>query len=322
MFSFFDIVYLELTRTCNLKCIHCLNNSGIKQKDELTKDELLKLIKKLSSLGVQEIRFTGGEPLLFNGIYDLIKFATEEGICTSLGTNGTLITKEVAKKLKESGLKKVVVSIDGNKKTHDKIRGKKNYQKAMHGLKYLQKNGINVRVNSVIMKSNMDDVIKLAKKMSRKKITIFIRRFISSGRGKELENNMLNKKDYDYVRNKLQKELTKKTYVNGHYLRNDEGVNSRIKLPFEIRGCKAGQRAITILPNGDINLCGFLAAQDFPKVGNIKELDDFLDFWILINKNDHLLNLRNNLDKYNKLLNVQETYCLAYIANYLKDNKL
>lgn len=322
MFSFFDIVYLELTRACNLKCIHCLNNSGIKQKDELTKEDLLKLIKNFSSNGVQEIRFTGGEPLLFNGIYDLIKFATEEGICTSLGTNGTLITKEVAKKLKESGLKKVVVSIDGNKKTHDKIRGKKNYQKAMHGLKYLKQNDINVRVNSVIMKSNMDDVIKLAKKMSRKKITIFIRRFISSGRGKELENNMLNKKDYDYVRNKLQKELTKKTYVNGHYLRNDEGVNSRIKLPFEIRGCKAGQRAITILPNGDVNLCGFLAAQDFPKVGNIKELDDFLNFWILINKNDYLLNLRNNLDKYNKLLNVQETYCLAYIANYLKDNKL
>ena len=322
MFSFFDIVYLELTRACNLKCIHCLNNSGIKQKDELTKEDLLKLIKNFSSHGVQEIRFTGGEPLLFNGIYDLIRFATEEGICTSLGTNGTLVTKEVAKKLKESGLKKVVVSIDGNKKTHDKIRGKKNYQKAMNGLKYLKQNDINVRVNSVIMKSNMDDVIKLAKKMSRKKITIFIRRFISSGRGKELENNMLNKKDYDYVRNKLQKELTKKTYVNGHYLRNDEGVNSRIKLPFEIRGCKAGQRAITILPNGDVNLCGFLAAQDFPKVGNIKEIDDFLNFWITINKNDYLLNLRNNLDKYNKLLNVQETYCLAYIANYLKDNKL
>ena len=322
MFSFFDIVYLELTRACNLKCIHCLNNSGIKQKDELTKEDLLKLIKNFSSHGVQEIRFTGGEPLLFNGIYDLIRFATEEGICTSLGTNGTLVTKEVAKKLKESGLKKVVVSIDGNKKTHDKIRGRKNYQKAMKGLKYLQKNGINVRVNSVIMKSNMEDVIKLAKKMSRKKITIFIRRFISSGRGKELEDNMLNKNDYDYVRNKLQKELTKKTYVNGHYLRNDEGVNSRIKLPFEIRGCKAGQRAITILPNGDVNLCGFLATQDFPKVGNIKEIDDFLNFWITINKNDYLLNLRNNLDKYNKLLNVQETYCLAYIANYLKDNKL
>mgnify|MGYP002601340448 FL=1 len=322
MFSFFDIVYLELTRACNLKCIHCLNNSGIKQKDELTKEDLLKLIKNFSSHGVQEIRFTGGEPLLFNGIYDLIKFATEEGICTSLGTNGTLVTKEVAKKLKESGLKKVVVSIDGNKKIHDKIRGRKNYQKAMHGLKYLQKNGINVRVNSVIMKSNMEDVIKLAKKISRKKITIFIRRFISSGRGKHLENNMLNKKDYDYVRNKLQKELTKKTYVNGHYLRNDEGVNSRIKLPFEIRECKAGQRAITILPNGDVNLCGFLAAQDFPKVGNIKEIDDFLNFWITINKKDYLLNLRNNLDKYNKLLNVQETYCLAYIANYLKDNKL
>ena len=58
MFSFFDIVYLELTRACNLKCIHCLNNSGIKQKDELTKEDLLKLIKNFSSHGVQEIRFT------------------------------------------------------------------------------------------------------------------------------------------------------------------------------------------------------------------------------------------------------------------------
>ena len=76
-FSFFDIVYIELTRGCNLRCIHCLNNSGKKNDDELAKEEWIELIKKFASYGVQEIRFTGGEPLIFSGIYDLIKAATE-----------------------------------------------------------------------------------------------------------------------------------------------------------------------------------------------------------------------------------------------------
>lgn len=321
-FSFFDIVYIELTRGCNLRCIHCLNNSGTIKDNELTKDEWISIINKFSNLGVQEIRFTGGEPLLFNGIYELIKYATKNGICTSLGTNGTLITKQIAKKLSESGLKKAIISIDGNRKIHDSIRGKGNYKKSMKGLKYLKKNNIDVRINSVIMKSNMDDIINFSKKIHKKKITLFIRRFIESGRGKNLENNMLTKKDYDYIREKLKKELECGLYINGHYLRNDEGINSRIKLPFSIRGCKAGQRAITILPNGDINLCGFLAAQNFSNVGNIKNIKDIGKFWIDINSNDKLLELRNNLDKYNNRENVQETYCLAYIVNYLKENKL
>ena len=171
------------------------------------------------------------------------------------------------------------------------------------------------------MKSNMEDVIKLAKEMDKNKITLFIRRFIESGRGKKLKNNMLTAEDYDYVREQLQDIIQKDSYVNGHYLRNDEGVHSRIKLPFTIRGCKAGQRAIAIMPDGDIQLCGFLSAQEFPAIENIRNISNWREFWNELQKMDGLKFLRDNLDEYNKQPNIQETYCLAYIQKYLNDKK-
>lgn len=317
-FSFADIIYLELTRGCNLRCKHCLNDSGKIMINQLKEEEFEKLIKELSDAGIQEIRFTGGEPLLYKDIYKLIKLCTDMGICTSLGTNGTLVTRGIAQKLKEVGLKKAVVSIDGTKEMHDKIRGKGNYDKSMAGLKYLKDVGINVRVNAVIMRSNMEDVINLAKELNKEKITLFIRRFIESGRGENLKNNMLNQKDYDYVREQLKEELDGSApYVNGHYLRINEGVHPRIPLPFTIKGCKAGQRAIAIMPDGEIQLCGFLSAQAFPGVGNIRNIKSWTAFWDELQKLDKLKLLRDKLNEYNSVEEVQETYCLAYIQRYL-----
>lgn len=317
-FSFADIVYLELTRGCNLRCKHCLNDSGEIMANQLNNEEFEKLINDLAKAGIQEIRFTGGEPLLYKDIYKLIKLATDNGICTSLGTNGTLATEEVAKKLKEAGLKKVVVSIDGTRDMHDEIRGKGNYDKAIEGLKKLKDAGIDVRVNAVIMKSNMEDVIRLAKEMNREKITLFIRRFIESGRGENLKCNMLDQKDYQYVKEQLKEELSDDTpYVNGHYLRINEGVHPRIPLPFTIRGCKAGQRAIAIMPDGEIQLCGFLSAQGFPGVDNVRNIKNWTSFWDELQKLDKLKVLRDTLDEYNSIPGVQETYCLAYIQRYL-----
>lgn len=240
--------------------------------NQLNYSELEKLIKDLADAGIQEIRFTGGEPLLYKKIYELIDLSSRLGIYTSLGTNGTLLFKDVVEKLKDAGLNKVVISIDGTKDIHDLIRGEGTYDKAMSGLKYIQEIGIKTRINSVIMRSNMNEVIELAKELHKMKINLFIRRFIESGRGTELQNNMLSKEDYDYVRTQLHYELSSGPYVNGHYLRNDEGIIPRIKLPFEIKGCKAGQRALAIMPDGDVHLCGFLAAQGFKAVGNIREI--------------------------------------------------
>ncbi len=320
-FSFADIAYLELTRECNLRCKHCLNNSGKLIKNQLSIKELRKLVQDLIDSGIQEIRFTGGEPLMFENIYELIKLCDDNGVCTSIGTNGTLVTPRVASMLKEAGLKKVVVSIDGTEKRHDIIRGRGNYEKTINGLKYLKEVGLNVRVNAVIMKSNIEDVIKLAKEMNKNKITLFIRRFIESGRGEKLKNNMLTADDYNYVKKQLYNEIQTAKYVNGHYLRNDEGVHPRIKLPFLIRGCKAGQRALSIMPDGKIQLCGFLAPQGFLAIDNVKNVKNWRELWNKIQKMDRLKYLRDNLDKYNEQPNIQETYCLAYIQRYLNVNK-
>lgn len=317
-FSFADIAYIELTRACNLKCKHCLNNSGIAMKNQFTLEELTNLICKLSKAGIQEIRFTGGEPLVFKNIVNLIKLANDNGIYTSIGTNGTLITKQVAKDLKQAGLKKAVVSIDGTETMHDYIRGVGNYQKTIEGIQNLKDNQIEVRVNAVVMHTNLEDIITLAKQMHKNEVSLFIRRFIESGRGANLENNTLTKNEYDYLRDKLSNELENGKYVNGHYLRNDEGILHRIQLPFNfIKGCKAGQRAIVIMPDGQLHLCGFLAAQGFPSIGNSRDIEDWIQYWNKIHSKDYLSTLRENLDTYNNLPNVQETNCLAYVQRFL-----
>lgn len=322
-FSFADIAYLEVTRACNLRCKHCLNNSGEAIPNQLNLAELKRLVEDWSKEGIQEIRFTGGEPLVFNGIFELIELATNLGVYASIGTNATLVTKDIAKKLKKAGLKKAVASIDGTERMHDYIRGEGNYKKAIEGIKNLESEGINVRVNAVIMKTNMDDIITLAKELNKKKIPLFIRRFIESGRGENLKDNTLTKADYDYVREQLKNELENDKYIGGHYLRNDEGINHRVELPFRfIKGCKAGERAIVVTPEGDLHLCGFLAAQGFEPVGNVRNVEDWSEYWVNLHKRDCLHELRENLDNYNNIEGIQPTNCLAYVQRYLTGGKV
>ena len=79
------------------------------------------------------------------------------------------------------------------------------------------------------------------------------------------------------------------------------------------KGCgRAGQRTIVIIPNGDIHFCGFLAAQGFPPINNIRKVNDFSDFWMKLHSQDKLVNLQNDLNIYNSIPGVQKTSCLAY----------
>jgi len=315
IFSFADTVFIELTRKCNLFCKHCLNNSGKKVDNELTKNEVLDLINELSLSGVQEIRFTGGEPLLFEGIYEIINCANNNGLRTSLGTNATLITKDVAYKLKQSGLNNAVVSLDGTKKIHDSIRGKGNFENTMKGLKYLIDADIDVRVNSVIMKNNIKEVIELAKLLNKKGIKIFIRQFVSTGRGKNLKNYSLNNNEYKNVKEKLTSELSEN--VQGHNLKNNNGTNSRISLGFEISSCRAGQRTMCITPEGNIFPCGFLASQGFRPLGNVRNVESFCDFWYELANKDILLNIRKEMKNYNETHD-EKIKCMAEYYGKMK----
>lgn len=322
-FSFADIAYIELTRRCNLKCKHCLNNSGVTGNNEINYDELIRVINELIKSGIFEIRFTGGEPLLYPKIYDIIKYCTDNSVYVSIGTNGTLITETVIKKLKNSGLNKVIISLDGTKKVHDSIRGKGNFDKTITAIGLLKKYEVDYKINSVIMRDNMDDIITLAKQMYKEGNPLFIRRFIESGRGINLKDNVLKFEDYEYVKSQLKEELRDGKIIRGHYINlMDETQSSRMKIPFNIRiSCKAGQRAIIITPEGNIHFCGFLAAQGFPPIDNISNVRDFREFWENIDYEKRLKVLNNKLDEYNSQLNIQKTNCLAYVQNMINKRK-
>src|SRR3990170_5027619 len=131
------VVVWNVTRTCNLHCVHCYADShGKEYEGELTTEEALRVIDDLAQFGAPVILFSGGEPLLRPDLFQLIRYAKDKGIRGVLSTNGTLITREVVRQLKEFGLSYVGVSIDGPEHIHDRFRGKKGaFQEALQGIR-------------------------------------------------------------------------------------------------------------------------------------------------------------------------------------------
>ncbi len=288
-FSAPDIIYLELTRDCNLKCTHCLNDSGKPIDNELVHMRRLELLDEFIAFGAQEIRFTGGEPLMASGIFEYISKVRGNGLRATIGTNGTLIDYNVAKRLQESGLNVAVVSIDGLKDKHDLIRGVGTFQKAIKGIDFLKSFGIKVRINMVAMKNNLIDIPQVVQYAFDHEIPVMIRRFILSGRASDSKES-LSSEEYLWLRDKLKLLLNSpKKLVRGHHLKEDEIV-PRIKIPFGWCKCKAGRRGIAIMSDGVVYTCGFLPTMGIPSVGDLK--------------NQHLSDIW-------KTLNVSITKCLA-----------
>jgi len=120
------VVVWNMTRRCNLKCIHCYSNSAdIDYPDELTAEEGKKLIDDLAAFGSPVILFSGGEPLMRKDLSDLAQYARDKGMRAVISTNGTLITKEIAAKLQKVGLSYVGVSLDGLEKRTIDSAGRK-----------------------------------------------------------------------------------------------------------------------------------------------------------------------------------------------------
>ncbi len=160
------VVVWNLTRSCNLHCAHCYTDSYDRHyESELSTEEAMKVIDELARFGVPVILFSGGEPLLREDIFQLIRYAKEKGIRGVLSTNGTLITPQVARQLGEFGLSYVGVSIDGPEHVHDKFRGKKGaFQEALQGIRNCLAEGIRVGIRMTLTKYNheyIDDVFRL-----------------------------------------------------------------------------------------------------------------------------------------------------------------
>ena len=119
------VVVWNMTARCNLECRHCyIESSPAATSRELSTDEARALIDDLAALGAPVVLFSGGEPLLRDDVYDLAAYASARGLRPSLSTNGTLITPEVAARLKDAGFAYVGVSLDGAEATHDYFRNR------------------------------------------------------------------------------------------------------------------------------------------------------------------------------------------------------
>ncbi|HXX33245.1 MAG TPA: radical SAM protein, partial [Thermodesulfobacteriota bacterium] len=114
----------ELTRSCNLACVHCRASAERgPYAGELSTQEALKVMDGIALVGKPVIILTGGEPLLRSDVFDLAKYGTEKGFRMVMATNGTLFTEETVEKMKASGIQRISVSIDGpTPETHDAFR--------------------------------------------------------------------------------------------------------------------------------------------------------------------------------------------------------
>ena len=154
------IVVWNITRACNLKCVHCYNDSGNhRADDELSTQEAKEVLRDLAGFGVPSVLFSGGEPLTRKDLFELLGFARELGLRTVISTNGTLITADVAKQIQKYGVSYVGISLDGIGPINDKFRGAEGaFDKAGKGIRNCQDAGVRIGLRLTLTQRNVQDL--------------------------------------------------------------------------------------------------------------------------------------------------------------------
>jgi len=183
------VVVWNVTRSCNLHCVHCYARAVEKSRErEMSHEEGLALLDDLAEFGVPVVLFSGGEPLARPDLLDLAKYAVNKGMRAVISTNGTLIDREKARKLKDIGLSYVGVSLDGMEEVNDRFRGKKGaFQKAMEGIRNCQKVGLKVGLRFTINRMNAQEIPNIFDLLDTYNIPrVCFYHLVYAGRGSEL----------------------------------------------------------------------------------------------------------------------------------------
>lgn len=154
------IVVWNSTRRCNLKCMHCYIDAGAnRDPEELTTKQAKALIDDLAVFSIPVFLFSGGEPFIREDLFELGKYAKAKGIRTVVSTNGTLITDDLAKKVKDADFSYVGISLDGLEAVNDNFREQKGaFRKTLQGIRNCMKNSVRVGLRFTINKHNFKDL--------------------------------------------------------------------------------------------------------------------------------------------------------------------
>lgn len=259
----------HVTESCNLRCSHCYQLSDLDAQElsyEAMIDILRQFIRLLNEWGISgHINFSGGEPFCKEGFLDFLKKVYEHrSICSfAILSNGTLLDKNSVGVLKKLKCRFVQVSIDGDEKTHDLIRGEGAFVRALEALKLLRKNRITSMVSFTSHKQNNRDFIEVANLCQRLKVdVIWSDRFLPIGRGKDLVNQIMEPKEVEcffeqmyLLRRKLENKWLNKTHIRMHRALNFltlKKYGEKNIMPYR---CNAGRSLLTIMPSGTVLPC-------------------------------------------------------------------
>jgi radical SAM protein with 4Fe4S-binding SPASM domain len=174
------LIFWEVTKGCNLRCIHCrATATELMSPTDLSTGKALNIISQIADFGNPILVLSGGEPLYRQDIFQLAEYGTSRGLRVALATNGTMVTKDIAEKIKNAGIKRVSISLDGaDATTHDTFRGIPGaFEAAVYGMKNLQQLGVSVQINTTIARHNahqLPDVLTLARNLGADALHTFL----------------------------------------------------------------------------------------------------------------------------------------------------
>jgi len=310
------VVVWNVTKRCNLKCVHCYAHAtNLPDDNELSTTDGQNLIDDLAQFGVPVILFSGGEPLVRKDLQQLAAYAVEKGMRAVISTNGTLITPQTARTLKDIGLSYVGISLDGMETINDRFRGVKgSFKSAMEGIENCKKAGIKVGLRFTINRSNVGEIpeiFHLIEEMDIPRACFY--HLVYAGRGSKLVAEDLSheesRKAVDLIidltknlhdKDKPKEVLTVDNHADGPYLymrllrENPDRAKEVIELLKMNQGNSTGIGIGCISWNGDVHPDQFWRHYSF---GNIKERP-FSEIWT--DTSDPLMKKLKEKKKYAK----------------------
>jgi AdoMet-dependent heme synthase len=286
------IIAWEVTRSCNLACIHCRAAAQDRPySNELSTEECFRFLDGVASFAQPIIILTGGEPLLRPDIFDIATYGTEQGFRMTMAVNGTLMTPETVHRMREAGIQRISVSLDGaSSTTHDAFRQVPGaFDQALRGIDHAREAGLDFQINTTITQQNLEELAaiqQLAVGLGAAAHHIFL--LVPTGRGQDIAEQAISAKQYEqtlhwFYEQKDQVDLHLKATCAPHYYRilrqraQAEGKKVDMQtfgLDAVTRGCLGGIGFCFVSHVGQVQPCGYLELN----CGNIRE-QSFREIW-------------------------------------------
>ena len=188
------IVVWNSTKACNLRCIHCYYTANAQRApDELTTDEAKAMIDDLAAFGAPVLLFSGGEPLLRDDLFELGAYAVARGLRAVISTNGTLINRETASRIKEAGFSYVGISLDGIGATNDRFRGQRGaFDAALRGIRACTEARVRTGLRLTLNRHNYEDLNSIFDLLETERIRrACFYHLVYAGRGARIQSDDL-----------------------------------------------------------------------------------------------------------------------------------